>query len=72
MEVDMTDTQLFAEISSLPANLKREVSDFVAFLKQKRIKKGVIKKRQFGYAKGFFEMTDDFEKPLDITNTRPH
>ncbi len=61
----MTDTQLFTEISSLPANLKREVSDFVAFLKQKRKKRSIIKKRQFGYAKGFFELTDDFDKPLD-------
>lgn len=29
----ISDVQLFAEISSLPANLKQEVSDFVAFLK---------------------------------------
>lgn len=31
----MTDLQLYSEISSLPSDLKQEVSDFVAFLKQK-------------------------------------
>lgn len=31
----MTDLQLYSEISSLPSNLKQEVSDFVALLKQK-------------------------------------
>lgn len=31
----MTDIQLYSEISSLPSDLKQEVSDFVAFLKQK-------------------------------------
>jgi hypothetical protein len=31
----MTDTQLYAQISALPADLKKEVLDFVEFLKQK-------------------------------------
>ena len=31
----MTDLQLFSEISSLPSNMKKEVSDFVAYLKEK-------------------------------------
>lgn len=31
----MTDLQLYSEIASLPSDLKQEVSDFVAFLKQK-------------------------------------
>lgn len=35
----MTDLQLYSEISSLPSDLKQEVSDFVAFLKQKSRKK---------------------------------
>ncbi|MBD1420676.1 type II toxin-antitoxin system VapB family antitoxin [Sphingobacterium chuzhouense] len=60
----MTDIQLFTDISSLPENLKQEVSDFVAFLKSKNSKKK-LKKREFGYAKGFFTMTEDFDKPLD-------
>ncbi|WP_353128382.1 hypothetical protein [Parapedobacter pyrenivorans] len=32
----ISDVQLFAEISSLPANLRQEVSDFVAFLKYRK------------------------------------
>ena len=32
----ISDAQLFAEISSLPANLRQEVSDFVAFLKYRK------------------------------------
>ncbi|TKB99359.1 DUF2281 domain-containing protein [Pedobacter cryotolerans] len=35
----MTDLQLYSEISSLPSDLKQEVSDFVAFLKQKSKRK---------------------------------
>jgi len=31
----MTDLQLYSQITSLPADLKKEVSDFVEFLKQK-------------------------------------
>ena len=61
----MTDVQLLTEISALPANLRQEVSDFVAFLKYKKQQKTAVKKRQFGYAKGYFEMTEDFDKPLD-------
>ncbi|RDC55521.1 DUF2281 domain-containing protein [Pedobacter chinensis] len=35
----MTDLQLYSEISSLPSDLKQEVFDFVAFLKQKSKKR---------------------------------
>ncbi|WP_262247221.1 type II toxin-antitoxin system VapB family antitoxin [Parapedobacter soli] len=62
----MSDIQLLTEISSLPANLRQEVFDFVAFLKHKKQQKTTVKKRQFGYAKGYFEMTDDFDKPIII------
>lgn len=31
----MTDLQLFSEISALPSNMKKEVSNFVAQLKEK-------------------------------------
>jgi len=61
----MTDVQLYTEISSLPSELKQEVSDFVAFLKQKSKTKKNIKKRIFGYAKNSFIMSDDFDEPLD-------
>ena len=64
----MTDIKLYTEISSLPDNLKEEVSDFVNFLKNKtRATKGV-KERQFGYAKDFFKMSSDFDEPLEDFN----
>ena len=61
----MTDLQLFTELSSLPKDLKKEVEDFIAFLKTKARKQRPIKQRQFGAAKGFFVMHDDFDKPLE-------
>jgi len=61
----MTDIQLYTQISSLPPDLKKEVSDFVAFLKQKSKAKKEIKERQFGYAKDFFKMASDFDEPLE-------
>ncbi|MDR3712970.1 MAG: DUF2281 domain-containing protein [Puia sp.] len=61
----MTDFQLYAQISSLPADLRKEVSDFVEFLKQKAKPNTKLKERQFGYAKDFFKMTPDFDAPLE-------
>jgi hypothetical protein len=61
----VTDFQLNKEINSLPAELKKEVSDFVAFLKGKTKPGKRIRQRQFGYAKGFFKMAKDFDAPLD-------
>ena len=61
----MTDLQLYTQISSLPADLKKEVSDFVEFLKQKAKPKSRLKKRQLGAAKGLIVMSPDFDAPLD-------
>jgi len=61
----MTDIQLYTQIASLPTELKKEVSDFVEFLKHKSRVKKEIKERQFGCAKGFFKMAADFDEPLD-------
>ena len=61
----MSDLQLYSEIASLPSDLKKEVSDFVAFLKSKSKSPKKISERQFGYAKGFFKLSDDFDEPLD-------
>lgn len=61
----MTDFQLIKEINSLPEDLKKEVNDFVEFLKQKTTTKKKPKQRKFGYAKGFFKMRRDFNAPLD-------
>ena len=61
----MTDLQLYSELSSLPAELKKEVKDFIEFLKTQNKKENVAKQRKFGSAKGFFKMHADFDKPLD-------
>jgi uncharacterized protein DUF2281 len=61
----MTDLQLYTQISSLPADLKKEVSDFVEFLKQKAKPKTRLKKRQLGAAKGLILMSPDFDEPLE-------
>ena len=61
----MTDIQLYTQISSLPTEMKKEVSDFVEFLKHKFRAKKEIKERQFGCGKGFFKMAPDFDEPLD-------
>jgi len=61
----MTNIQLFSEISSLPAELKKEVSDFVVLLKKKSQTGKKIKERKFGYSKGFFKVSNDFDEPLD-------
>jgi hypothetical protein len=40
--------------------------DFVDFLKTKHKIKSKVKTREFGYAKGKIQMSDDFDKPLDL------
>ena len=62
----MTETQLYDQIASLPADLRKEVSDFVAFLKQR--KKEVsdrAKVPKFGSLKGKIHISSDFDEPLD-------
>jgi hypothetical protein len=61
----MTDLRLYSELSSLPADLKKQVQDFIEFLKTKARKQNSNKQRQFGAAKGFFKMHDDFDEPLE-------
>ena len=62
----MTDIQLFTKLTSLPEHLKREVEDFIDFLKIKsRIPIPKKQQRVLGLAKGMIIMTDDFDAPLD-------
>ena len=61
----MTDLQLYTTISGLPAELKKEVEDFVEFLKTKNKKEKAITERKFGCARGLIEMSPDFDEPLD-------
>ncbi len=62
----MTNTSLKIEINSLPQNLRQEVADFVAFLKNKASLKSKLKAREFGFAKGKIILSPDFDEPLDI------
>lgn len=61
----MTDLQLYTELSTLPDDLKKQVQDFIEFLKTKTPKLPLHKQRKFGAAKGFFIMHDDFDEPLE-------
>jgi len=61
----MTDLQLYSQISSLPPDLKKEVSEYVEFLKQKAQTKTKLKERIFGYSKDFFKILPDFDEPLE-------
>ena len=65
LEGTMNEIQLFTQISSLPIELKKEVSDFVEFLKTKNETNVIKKERVFGYAKGFFTMKDNFDDPIE-------
>ncbi len=62
----MTNSSLKIEIESLPISLRKEVADFVAFLKMKNKRKLTVKSREFGYAKGKIQLAKDFDEPLDI------
>ncbi len=59
----MTDLQLYNELSSLPENLKQEVVDFIAFLKQK-VQPGEKRSRPLGLAKGKITIKDNFDDPI--------
>lgn len=67
----MSNTILFEKINQLPDHLKVEVLDFVEFLEHKKAaeiekeanntKKGPV----FGFAKGKYVMSADFDEPLE-------
>jgi hypothetical protein len=61
----MNNLTLYNQIATLPNELKKEVSDFVALLKQKSKSRKKIKERKFGYAKGFFKIKPGFDEPLE-------
>lgn len=61
----MTDLQLYTEFSTLPPDMKKEVQQFIEFLRSKAKNENRPKLRKFGAAKGFFKMHDDFDEPLE-------
>ena len=52
----MTDLKLYTELSTLPSDRKKQVQDFIEFLKTKTKASKKIKERKFGYAKDFFKI----------------
>ncbi len=61
----MSTAALLTEITALPPELRREVEDFVAFLHTKKSRSKLIREREFGYAKGKVQLSQDFDAPLD-------
>jgi len=57
-------TLLEEKINTLPDNLKEEVSDFIDFLIEKKMKATNLKSRPIGLAKGKIKISDDFDEPL--------
>lgn len=61
----MTTADLFVKINSLPAELQKEVGDFVDKLLKKLNKQPKKKERPLGMFKGKIHVADDFDAPLD-------
>ncbi len=64
----MNNEVLYQEFVSLPEGLKKEVKDFIDFLKLKySVKEGksANKERVFGISKGKYTLSNDFDEPLD-------
>ena len=61
----MDNLSLYTQINNLPSELKKEVLDFVEFLKKKAEKKQPHNKtRHFGLLKGKIFVAEDFDAPL--------
>ncbi len=58
----MTDAQLYKELITLPDSLKKEVVDFISFLKEKKQRE--TKKRTLGLAKGKIIIRKNFDDPI--------
>jgi hypothetical protein len=62
----MSDIDIYTKLATLPDDMKKEVDDFVDFLKSKIITKEKAKtQRKAGLAKGLIQMRKDFDEPLD-------
>lgn len=65
----MTEELIIPKLNGLSENLKIEVLHFVEFLqtKNQNLEPKIEQepKRKFGYAKGKYKISPDFEEPLD-------
>ncbi len=64
----MTTTTLISKISTLPNSLKQELMDYVESLLKKHQATKSKKHPKAGCMKGTFEMSADFNAPLDDFN----
>ncbi len=63
----MSESQILNEFHTLPDELKKEVGDFISFLKtqSRKPKAAELRERKFGALKGKIKMAYDFDAPLD-------
>lgn len=61
----MSTADLFVKINALPAELQKEVGEFVDRLLKKLQKQPVKKERPLGLFKGKIHVADDFDAPLE-------
>jgi hypothetical protein len=64
----MSTAEIFSQLSKLPEEQKKSVSDYIAFLiaQSEEENKGKPKpKPVFGSCKGMFKMAPDFDEPLE-------
>jgi len=63
----MSTADLFVKIESLPAELRKELIDFLEFLLQRKKQRKEAPRRGGipGLAKGRIVIADDFDAPLD-------
>ncbi len=64
----MTNTALYTKISTLPLPIQKEVFDFIEFLIQKQQPKKDKIHPKAGCMKGVFQMTPNFNEPLEDFN----
>ncbi|MDR1919374.1 MAG: DUF2281 domain-containing protein [Tannerellaceae bacterium] len=61
----MSDTLIYRKIKTLTPDLRKEVLDFIEFILTKQEQSKTKRTPVFGCAKGQFQMTNDFDAPLD-------
>lgn len=62
----MSDIDIYVKLATLPDDMKKQVDDFVDFLKSKTsVKEKASRPRKAGLAKGLIRMKKDFDEPLD-------
>jgi hypothetical protein len=66
----MAALTLYTKLETLPPALKKEASDFIDFLIQKKSKREKEKTRKpvFGSLRGKIQLSEDFDAPLDVFN----